>query len=87
MDRLLAPHSPEAAAHNHITYVSFIAFYSPSANLFFFSENYLDWHTDQPSVDESLVAGCASYRAFDRYLGGNDLFLLPRTRSELESVL
>ncbi|KAF9568891.1 hypothetical protein CPC08DRAFT_603320, partial [Agrocybe pediades] len=69
MDRLLAPHSPEAAAHNYL------------------SENYFDWHTDHPSVDESLVSGCASYRAFDRYLGGNDLFLVPRTRSELESVL
>ncbi|KIM46176.1 hypothetical protein M413DRAFT_441248 [Hebeloma cylindrosporum] len=69
MDKLLAPHTPEATAHNHIT------------------ENSFTWHTDQPSVDESLIAGCASYRAFDRYLSGNDIFLLPRTRSELESIL
>ncbi|KJA30267.1 hypothetical protein HYPSUDRAFT_32417 [Hypholoma sublateritium FD-334 SS-4] len=69
MDRLLAPHTPEATAHNHL------------------SENSYSWESDTPSVDESLISGCASYRAFDRYLSGNDLFLLPRTRSELESIL
>ncbi|KAF9534316.1 hypothetical protein CPB83DRAFT_844039 [Crepidotus variabilis] len=51
------------------------------------TENWPSWTTDQPSVDEALISGCASYRAFDRYIGGKDLFLLPRTRSELESVL
>jgi hypothetical protein len=51
------------------------------------SENTFTWHTDHPSVDESLIAGCSSYRAFERYLEGNDLFLLPRTRGELESIL
>ena len=51
------------------------------------SENWPTWHTDQPSVDEALISGCASYRAFDRYIGGKDLFLLPRSRSELESIL
>jgi len=51
------------------------------------TENWPTWHTDQPSVDESLISGCASYRAFDRYIGGRDLFLLPRTRIELESIL
>ncbi|KAF8165336.1 hypothetical protein B0H34DRAFT_234252 [Crassisporium funariophilum] len=69
MDKLLAPHTPEATAHNHLI------------------ENWPSWHTDQPSVDESLISGCASYRAFDRYLSGKDLFLLPRTRAELESIL
>jgi hypothetical protein len=106
MDKLLAPHTPEATAHNHLTYV----LNSPpkpvqtthvvDATLFFdatsrvislrdlvSSENSFTWHTDHPSVDESLIAGCASYRAFDRYLSGNDLFLLPRTRTELESIL
>lgn len=38
-------------------------------------------------MDETLIAGCAAYQAFSRYLSGTDLFLLPRTRSELESVL
>src|SRR5882757_1968112 len=52
-----------------------------------YSENSFTWHTDKPSVDESLISGCASYRAFERYLEGNDLFLLPRTRIELESIL
>ncbi|KAF8812425.1 hypothetical protein BYT27DRAFT_7182862 [Phlegmacium glaucopus] len=69
MDKLLAPNTPEATAHNHI------------------AENSFTWHTDQPSVDESLISGCASYRAFERYLSGTDLFLLPRTPAELESIL
>ncbi|KAF9057568.1 hypothetical protein BJ165DRAFT_1397816 [Panaeolus papilionaceus] len=69
IDQLLAPHSPEAAAHTHIT------------------ENRWNWHTDHPSFDESLISGCASYCAFERYLGGQDLFLLPRSRAELESIL
>ena len=86
MDKLLAPHTAEATAHNHITYVILIAFlFNP--HISFFSQNSFTWHTDQPSVDESLIAGCASYRAFERYLSGNDLFLLPRTCAELESIL
>ena len=105
MDKLLAPHTPEATAHNHLTYVnspSNLSFFSPTSPFFAdatsrvmslrvlvypSSENSFTWHTDQPSVDESLIAGCASYRAFDRYLSGNDIFLLPRTQSELESIL
>lgn len=69
MDKLLAPHTHEATAHNHL------------------AENTFTWHTDQPSVDESLISGCASYRAFERYLSGTDLFLIPRIRAELESIL
>lgn len=69
MDKFLAPHSPEAVAHTHLT------------------ENWFSWDTDHPSMDETLVAGCASYRAFDRFLSGADLFLRPRTRTELESIL
>ncbi|KAG6814188.1 hypothetical protein H0H92_000865 [Tricholoma furcatifolium] len=69
MDKFLAPHSPEAAAHIHL------------------SENWLNWDSDHPSINETLVAGCASYRAFDRYLSGADLFLHPRNRGELESIL
>jgi hypothetical protein len=45
------------------------------------------WHTGHSSVDESSMAGCASYSAFARYIRGEDLFLLPRTRIELESIL
>jgi len=69
MDHFLAPSTPEALAHNHLT------------------ENFFTWDTEHPSMDETLLAGCASYQAFNRYLGGTDIFLLPRSRSELESIL
>ncbi|TFK55715.1 hypothetical protein OE88DRAFT_1652148 [Heliocybe sulcata] len=69
MDRFLAPHTPEALAHNHLT------------------ENWFSWDTDHPSLNETLIAGCASYAALSRYLSGADLFLLPRSRSELERIL
>ncbi|KAG2077406.1 hypothetical protein BDR04DRAFT_972326, partial [Suillus decipiens] len=51
------------------------------------SEDWLDWDISGPSFDESLVAHCASYHAFDRYLSGEDLFIPPRFPSELEQVL
>ena len=51
------------------------------------SENWPNWHQDHPTIDETLIARCASYRAFDRYLAGADLLLPPRTRPELESIL
>ncbi|KAI0750845.1 hypothetical protein C8Q80DRAFT_1268159 [Daedaleopsis nitida] len=69
MDRFLAPQSPEALAHNHLT------------------ENWFSWDQDHPSLDETLTSGCATYEAFKRYLHGADLYLVPQSRSELESVL
>ncbi|OCH94071.1 hypothetical protein OBBRIDRAFT_789598 [Obba rivulosa] len=69
MDRFLAPQSPEALAHSHLT------------------ENWFSWDTDHPSLDETLIAGCAAYEAFKRYLAGADLYLMPQTKNELESVL
>ncbi|KAF8136313.1 hypothetical protein EV363DRAFT_728479 [Boletus edulis] len=51
------------------------------------TENWFAWDQDHPSFNETLVAGCASYQAFNRYLSGSDLFIVPRSRSELESVL
>jgi len=42
--------------------------------------------TRASSTDETLLAGVL-LSAFNRYLGGTDLFLLPRSRSELESIL
>lgn len=69
MDRFLAPHTPEALAHYHVT------------------ENYCSWDIDQASLNENLIAGCASYQAFSRYLSGADLFIVPGSRKELESVL
>ncbi|KAI0677531.1 hypothetical protein C8Q78DRAFT_1074221 [Trametes maxima] len=51
------------------------------------TENWFTWDQDHPSLDETLAAGCATYQAFQRYLSGSDLYLVPRTRNELESVL
>ena len=51
------------------------------------SEMRFTWDWDCPSLNETLIAGCASYQAFSRYLSGSDLFILPRTRTELESIL
>jgi hypothetical protein len=51
-----------------------------------YSDNHW-WDADRPTLDESLVAGCAAYRAFSRYLSGADLFLKPRNKRDLESVL
>ncbi|KAJ7228656.1 hypothetical protein GGX14DRAFT_346230 [Mycena pura] len=50
-------------------------------------ENGLDWGTADPTIDETLLAHCASYRSFERYLSGEHLFILPRERRELESIL
>ncbi|TFK23287.1 hypothetical protein FA15DRAFT_621166 [Coprinopsis marcescibilis] len=52
-----------------------------------FVENSFNWHTDHPSMDEALLSGCASYRAFQRYLSGQDLYILPRSPFELENIL
>lgn len=95
LDKFLAPTTQEAVANTHLTYVSNLLPVTTPHTKFFFanpllcliSENWPAWATDQPSVDESLISGCASYRAFERYISGKDLFLLPRTRSELENVL
>ncbi|KAL1747448.1 hypothetical protein HDZ31DRAFT_61218 [Schizophyllum fasciatum] len=38
-------------------------------------------------VDEASIAGYAAYAAFDRYLRGNDIFILPSSRSSLEHML
>ena len=85
MDRFLAPHTSEAIAHSHLTYVPFTSPLFPTHP--FDSENWFTWDQDHPSFNETLVAGCASYQAFNRYLSGSDLFIIPRSRSELESVL
>ncbi|KAF9259532.1 hypothetical protein L218DRAFT_963572 [Marasmius fiardii PR-910] len=62
----------------------FLAPHTPEA----VAHSYFNEHTHGINdIDEALLAGCASYRAFDRYLSGADLFILPRTRKELENVL
>ncbi|KIK68139.1 hypothetical protein GYMLUDRAFT_36973 [Collybiopsis luxurians FD-317 M1] len=66
----------------------FLAPHTPEAVAYsHISQNSDDWDIHHLNVDEALVAGCAAYNAFDRYLRKEDLFILPRTRSELESVL
>ncbi|KAJ7781229.1 hypothetical protein B0H16DRAFT_611800 [Mycena metata] len=49
------------------------------------TEHGTDWNAN--ALDETVVALCASYRSFERYLSGEHLFILPRTRRELESIL
>ncbi|KAH9936951.1 hypothetical protein B0H21DRAFT_58005 [Amylocystis lapponica] len=51
------------------------------------TENWFTWDTEHPSIDETLIAGCATYEAFQRYLAGNDLYLMPSSRRDLEKVL
>ncbi|PCH41205.1 hypothetical protein WOLCODRAFT_162889 [Wolfiporia cocos MD-104 SS10] len=51
------------------------------------NENWFSWDTEHPSLNETLISGCAAYEAFKRYLSGTDLYLLPRSRNELESIL
>ncbi len=88
MDRFFAPHSPEAVAHHHLSSVHFLlCFVAAYILIFFRSENVFSWDTEHPDLNENNVAGFASYQAFTRYLGGADLYLLPRSRSELEAVL
>ena len=53
------------------------------------SAHYFDsesWYYNDP-LDETLLASCASYKAFERYVSGQDLLLLPRSPKELESIL
>ncbi|KAJ7095395.1 hypothetical protein B0H15DRAFT_110891 [Mycena belliarum] len=51
------------------------------------TENGIYWDAAGPTIDETVVAHCASYRSFERYLSGEHLFIPPRTRSELLSIL
>jgi hypothetical protein len=87
MDRFLAPHSPEAQAHSLVTFV-LISMLNPNKQLIFFhSESTVSWDMEHPSLNETLIAGCASYQALSRYLTGADLVFFPRTRKELQNVL
>ncbi|KAJ3778877.1 hypothetical protein FB446DRAFT_783011 [Lentinula raphanica] len=65
----------------------FLAPHTPEAVAYFHvSQNSADIHSHHlDHFDENLVACSASYDAFERYLSGVDLFILPRTRSELEN--
>ncbi|KAJ7904526.1 hypothetical protein B0H14DRAFT_2663271 [Mycena olivaceomarginata] len=66
----------------------FLAPHSREARAHFHAtENGIDWDVSGPTIDETIVAHCASYRSFERYLSGEHLFILPQTRRELESIL
>jgi hypothetical protein len=91
MDRFYPSQSPEALAHNYLTCVihkRVLCAATHQAHLFFpHSENWFSWDLDHPSLPETLIAGCAAYQAFSRYLTGADLYLPPRSRKDLEHVL
>ncbi|EJF61260.1 hypothetical protein BD309DRAFT_947142 [Dichomitus squalens] len=66
----------------------FLAPQSPEAQAHtYLTENWFSWDQDHPSLDETLTSGCATYQAFQRFLNGADLYLVPQNRSDLESVL
>jgi hypothetical protein len=87
MDRFLAPHSPEAQAHSLVTFVLIQKAYPRARMTSLYSESSVSWDMEHPSLNETLIAGCASYQALSRYLSGADLVFYPRTRRELENVL
>jgi len=84
MDRILSPHSPEVAAHNHLQW-AFLTLSVVPIYLFFLRENWFSW--DLHDINESLVSNCASYAAFERYTSGTDLYILPRTPGDLLNLL
>ncbi|KAI0375672.1 hypothetical protein BV20DRAFT_959684 [Pilatotrama ljubarskyi] len=51
------------------------------------NENWFAWDQEHPNLDETLAAGCATYEAFQRYLNGVDIYLVPQSRSDLENIL
>ncbi|KAF9055286.1 hypothetical protein BDZ89DRAFT_975670 [Hymenopellis radicata] len=51
----------------------------------YITDNGSHWDIES-SINETHLAGCVAYQALDRYLKGADLFILPRSRTELESI-
>ncbi|KAI5124973.1 hypothetical protein M0805_007399 [Coniferiporia weirii] len=47
----------------------------------------INWEEDHHSLNETLIALCASYQALSRYISGADIYLMPRSVPELESKL
>lgn len=45
------------------------------------------WECEQSSFNETLIALGAAYQALARYIGGADIYLMPRSAAELESKL
>ena len=61
-------------------------FADPHSHSLVFREN-ANWEADQSSLNEALIALCASYTALARYISGADIYLMPRSFNELESKL
>ncbi|THH11705.1 hypothetical protein EW145_g446 [Phellinidium pouzarii] len=47
----------------------------------------IHWEDEHHSLNETLIALCASYQALSRYISGADIYLMPRSQQELESKL
>ncbi|GJJ07460.1 hypothetical protein Clacol_001662 [Clathrus columnatus] len=61
-------------------------FYSPSspeAQSFRRIETDLFWDSEHGSFTETLMGLCAAYMSLSRFIGGQDLYITPRNRSEL----
>jgi len=66
----------------------FLAPHTPEAIAYtHLTENWFNWDAEHPSLNETLISGCASYQAFNRYLAGLDIYLVPENRPQLERVL
>ncbi|KAJ7638823.1 hypothetical protein FB45DRAFT_903934 [Roridomyces roridus] len=50
------------------------------------TENDIGWDTTA-TIDETVLALCSSYRSFERYLSDEHLYIIPRSRNQLESIL
>ncbi|TDL29507.1 hypothetical protein BD410DRAFT_779922 [Rickenella mellea] len=60
---------------------------TPEAQAHLFIKENSHWEDEQPSVNETLIAFCASYAALARYVSGEDIYLMPRNAKELEATL
>jgi len=65
----------------------YLAPHTPEAQAHHHIKENANWEVEQTSLNEALIALCASYTALARYVGGADIYLMPRSTSELESKL
>ncbi|KAH8118272.1 hypothetical protein DFH11DRAFT_660175 [Phellopilus nigrolimitatus] len=60
---------------------------TPEARAHNHIEENSNWEEEQASLNETLIALGASYKALARYISGDDIYLMPRSIPELESKL
>jgi len=65
----------------------FLALHTPEAKAYNHIQENSHWEADHHSLNEALIALCASYAAFSRYISGADLYLMPQTTVDLERIL